>query len=62
MMSLRGQVSWARITSLGGEPKALTCHSTKKVNNADKPTNLSLCKHWLNPDVPTETFKVPILM
>ncbi len=32
MMSLRGQASWAKITSPGGKLTALACHPTKKEN------------------------------
>jgi hypothetical protein len=35
MMSLRGQASRARITSLRGKLKALACHLTKFVNIAE---------------------------
>jgi len=29
MMSLRGQASWTKMTSLGGKLSALACHLTK---------------------------------
>jgi hypothetical protein len=35
MTSLRGQASWARMTSLGEKLIALTCHPTKFVNKAE---------------------------
>jgi hypothetical protein len=38
-MSVRGQASWARMTSPGGKLIALVCHSTKRVNKA---TNIAL--------------------
>jgi len=41
MMSLRGQASWAKMTSLRGKLTALACHPTKFVNKSDKRTYLS---------------------
>jgi hypothetical protein len=38
MTSLRGQASWAKMTSPGGKLIALGCHLTKKVNKAEKLT------------------------
>jgi hypothetical protein len=35
MMSLRGQTSWAKMTSLRGKLTALACHLTKFVNKAE---------------------------
>ncbi len=40
-MSLKGQASQAKMTSLGGELTALLHHSTKNVNKADELTYLS---------------------
>jgi len=34
-MSLRGQASWAQMTSLRGRLTALACHLTKVVNKAE---------------------------
>ncbi len=34
MTSLRGQASWAKMTSLRGKQAALVCHLTKYVNKA----------------------------
>jgi hypothetical protein len=34
-MSLRGQASWAKMTSLRGKLTALACHLTKFVNKAE---------------------------
>jgi hypothetical protein len=39
-MPFRGQANWAKLTSSGGKLTALACHSTKKVNKAEEPTNL----------------------
>ncbi len=39
-MSFREQASWAKMLSSGGKLTALACHSTKKVNKAEEPTNL----------------------
>ncbi len=36
MMSFRGQASWAKMTSPGGELTALVCHLTKRVNKAEE--------------------------
>jgi hypothetical protein len=41
MTSFRGQASWAKMTSRGGNLTALECHPTKKVNKAEEPTLLS---------------------
>jgi hypothetical protein len=35
MMSLRGQASWAKMTSLGGKLTAPACHPTKYANKAE---------------------------
>ncbi len=42
MTSLRGQASWAKMTSLKGKLTALLCHLTKFVNKAEKQTFLSI--------------------
>jgi hypothetical protein len=41
MMSLRGQASWAKMTSLRGKQTALVCHLTKFVNKAEWQTFFS---------------------
>jgi len=41
MTSFRGQASWAKMMSPGGELTALACHPTKKVNKAEQLTYLS---------------------
>ncbi len=41
MMSFRGQASRAKMLSPVGKLSALMCYSTKKVNKAEKLTNLS---------------------
>jgi len=48
MMSFRGQVSSAKMTSPGGKLKALTCHPTKRVTKTDVLTYF-LYKHWKMP-------------
>jgi hypothetical protein len=42
MMSFRNQASSAKMTPFGGKLTALVCHQTKKVNNAEELTYLSL--------------------
>jgi len=41
MTSLRGQASWAKMTSPGGKLTAMACHPTKIVNKAEELTYLS---------------------
>ncbi len=41
MMSLRGQASWANMTSPGEKLTALVCHPSKKVSKAEELTYLS---------------------
>jgi hypothetical protein len=41
MTSLRGQTSWAKMTSLRGKLTAPACHLTKFVNKAEYRTFLS---------------------
>jgi hypothetical protein len=43
-MSLGGQASWDKMTSLGGKLTAPVCHLTKFVNKSEKRTFLSLQK------------------
>ncbi len=40
MTSIRGQASWAKIASPGGQLKALAYHLTKKLNKAEELTYL----------------------
>jgi len=35
MISLRGQASWDKMTSLRGKGTAMACHPTKFVNKAE---------------------------
>ncbi len=41
MMSFRGQASWAKMTSPRGKLTELSCHPTKKVNQAEQLAYLS---------------------
>jgi hypothetical protein len=41
MTSLRGQASWANMTSPGGKLTALVCHLSMRVNKAEELTYLS---------------------
>jgi len=41
MMSFKGQASWTKMMSPGGNLSALACHPTKKVNKAEQLTYLS---------------------
>jgi hypothetical protein len=40
-MSFRGQVSSAKMMSLGGKQTTLACHPTKRVNKAEELTYIS---------------------